>query len=71
MIRPHLEYTSCIWFPKLKRGSDAIEGIQGRATKLVHELHTLTYTERLRQLKSPTLVYRRRRADVTNIYNNA
>ena len=57
MIRQHHEYASCIWFPKLKRDSDAIEIIQRRATKRVPELRTLTYTERLRQLKLPTLVY--------------
>ena len=57
MIRPHLEYASCLWFPKLKRDSDGIERIQRRATKLVPELRTLTYTERLMQLKLPTLVY--------------
>ena len=68
MIRPHLEYASCIWFPKLKRDSDAIERIQRRATKLVPALRTLTYTERLRQLKLPTLVYRRRRADMLQTY---
>ena len=68
MIRPHLEYASCIWFPKLKRDSDAIKRIQRRATKLVPELCTLTYTERLRQLKLPTLVYRRRRADTLQTY---
>ena len=68
MIRPHLEYASCIWFPKLKRDSDAIERIQRRATKLVPALRTLTYTECLRQLKLPTLVYRRRRADMLQTY---
>ena len=67
-IWPHLEYASCIWFPKLKTDSDAIEKIQRRATKLVPELRTLTYTERLRQLKLPTLVYRRRRADMLQTY---
>ena len=68
MIRPHLEYASCIWFPKLKRDSDAIERIQRRATKLVPELRTLTYTEYLTRLKLPTLVYRRRRADMLQTY---
>ena len=69
MIRPPIEYTSCIWFPRLKRDSDAIERIQRRATKLVPELRTLTYTERLTPLKLPTLVYRRRRADMLKTYN--
>ena len=64
IIMPHLEYAICIWFPKLKRDSDAIE----RVTKLVPELRTLTYTERLRQLKLPTLVYRRQRDDRLQTY---
>ena len=68
MIRSHREYASCIWFPKLKRCSDAIEIIQRIATKLVPQLRTITYTERLRQLKLPTLVYRRRRADMLQTY---
>ena len=68
MIRPHIEYASCIWFPKLKRDSDVIEIIHRRANKFVPELRTLTYTERLRQLKLPTLVYRRRRADMLQTY---
>ena len=68
MIRPHLEYASYIWFPKLKRDSDAIERIQRRTTKLVPELRTLTYTERLTQLKLPNLVYQRRRADMLQTY---
>ena len=37
-------------------------------TKLVSELYTLTYTKRLRQLKLPTLVYRRQRADILQTY---
>ena len=68
MIRPHLEYASCIWFPKLKRDYDTIKIIQHKTTKLVPELHTLTYTERLRHLKLPTLVYRRRRANMLQTY---
>ena len=68
MTRPHLEYASCIWFPKLKRDSDAIERIQCRATKFVPELRTLTYTERVRPQKLHTWVYRRRRADMLQTY---
>ena len=52
-------------FPKLKR---VMERIQRSAIKRVPELRTLTYTERLRQLKLPTLVYRRRTADMLQTY---
>ena len=68
MVRPHLEYSSCIWFPKQKRDNDAIEIIQRKATKRVSGLHTPTYTKGLRQLQLPTLVYRRRRADMLQTY---
>ena len=37
MVRPHLEYGNVIWYPRLKRQSIAIERVQRRATKLLHE----------------------------------
>ncbi|KAK4315311.1 hypothetical protein Pmani_013482 [Petrolisthes manimaculis] len=37
-IRPHLEYTSAVWNPKLKRDKDSLERVQRRATRLVEGL---------------------------------
>ena len=68
LVRPHLEYASCVWSPSLKRDQDAIERIQRRATKLVPELRDLPYATRLQQLNLPTLKYRRRRADLIECY---
>ena len=68
LVRPHLEYASCIWSPHLKRDQDAIEKVQRRATKLVPELKNLSYSNRLQKLNLPTLKYRRRRADVIEAY---
>ena len=68
LIRPHLEYASCIWSPQLKRDKDSIERVQRRATKLVPELKHLPYSSRLQQLGLPTLTYRRRRADLIETY---
>ena len=68
LIRPHLEYASCIWSPQLKRDQDALERVQRRATKLVSELKHLPYSTRLKQLNLPTLKYRRRRADIIETY---
>ena len=68
LVRPHLEYASCIWSPQLKRDQDAIERVQRRATKLVPELRNLPYVSRLQQLNLPTLKYRRRRADIIETY---
>ena len=71
LVRPHLEYASCIWSPQLKRDQDAIERVQRRATKLVPELRNLPYTSRLQQLSLPTLKYRRRRSDMIETYRIA
>ena len=68
LVRPHLEYASCIWSPQLKRDQDALERVQRRATKLVPELKHLPYITRLKQLNLPTLKYRRRRADIIETY---
>lgn len=68
LVRPHLEYASCIWSPQLKRDQDAIERVQRRATKLVPELKNLSYPHRLQQLGLPTLMHRRRRADMLETY---
>ena len=45
-----------------------IEWIQRRATKLVPELRSLPYNERLKHLKLPTLLYRRKRGDMIQAY---
>ncbi len=68
LVRPHLEYGNVIWNPKLKRVKRSIEAVQRRATRMVPELAHLSYQERLEQLKLPTLVYRRQRADMLETY---
>ena len=68
MIRPHLEYASCVWSPHLKRDQDAIERVQRRATKLVPGIRNLSYTERLKFLQLPTLKHRRERADLIETF---
>ena len=68
LIRPHLEYASCIWSPHLKKDMDAIEWIQRRATKLVPEIRSLSYNQRLKHLKLPTLLFRRQRSDMLQVY---
>jgi hypothetical protein len=68
MVRPHLEYASCIWSPYLVKDRDKIERIQRRATRMVKELKHLPYMERLRQLSLPSLYFRRRRADMIQTF---
>ena len=68
LIRPHLEFGSCIWAPKQKYNIKLVENVQRRATKLIPELRDLPYNERLKELKLETLSYRRMRADLIETY---
>ena len=47
-----------------------IEKVQMRATKLVDGFGSLSYEDRLRKLELPTLVYRRARGDVIEVYKH-
>ena len=68
LVRPHVEYATCIWNPYLKYNMDMIERVQRRATKIVPSLRDLSYTDRLKKLNLETLEYRRRRADLLEAY---
>ena len=67
-MRSKLEYANSVWNPyKISLISD-IEGVQRRATKMVKECKTLSYVERLKCLKLPTLKLRRVRGDVIEVF---
>jgi hypothetical protein len=68
IVRPHLEYANVIWHPMFKRDVEMLEEVQHRATRIIPELRRLPYEERLRRLRLPTLVYRRKRGDVIEVY---
>ena len=68
LIRPHLEYGQVIWSPQFIRQSKKIENVQRRATRLIPSLKNLSYEDRLKKLKLPTLKYRRLRGDMINVY---
>ena len=70
MVRSHLEYAQVIWSPRLKTLSDAIENVQMRASKQVEGLNSMTYEERLRKLNLPTLIYRRRRGAMIELWKH-
>ena len=69
-VRPHLEYGEAVWSPHLIRNITALENVQIRATKLVDGLANLTYPERLKRLELPSLVFRRRRGDLIEMYKH-
>ena len=70
LIRPTLEYGSCVWSPHLKKHIKLIEDVQRRATKLVPLVAHLPYDQRLRKLGLVTLEYRRDRADMIQIFKS-
>ena len=70
IIRPVLEYGSCVWSPHLLKDIKRIECIQRRATKLVPGLSEMSYIDKMKWLGIPTLEYRRDRADMIQIYKS-
>ena len=68
IVRPHLEYAQAVWHPYKRKHINQIERVQRRATKLIPTLRDLTYPERLRQLGLTTLVYRRLRGDIVEVF---
>jgi ribonuclease P/MRP protein subunit RPP40 len=68
LVRSHLDFASAVWSPYKQKHKDLIENVQRRATKQIPSLKELTYEERLRKLKLPSLSYRRIRGDMIELY---
>jgi hypothetical protein len=68
MVRSHLEYANLVWFPYKKEDIRNLEKVQRRATKLIPSLRKLSYDVRIKRLKLPTLVFRRHRGDMIEVY---
>ena len=68
LVRPLLEYGSCIWNPALSSHNIEIEKVQHRATKLVQNIKNQPYPQRLRYLKLDSLKFRRRRCDMLQVF---
>ena len=68
LVRPHVEYATPVWTPHKIYQVEAIENVQRRATKIIPGLSHLTYPERLRKLKLPTLAYQRERGDMIQTF---
>jgi hypothetical protein len=68
VVRPHLEYASSIWCPHQKADILSVENVQKRATKMLPSLKNMNCEERLRELKLPTLRFRRLSGDMIEVY---
>ena len=68
MVRSHLDYAMAVWHPYKIKHKIALGNIQRRATKELPGMRDLSYIERLKLLKLPTLAYRRLRGDLIEVY---
>ena len=68
LVRPRLEYCIQAWCPHLRKDIDLLEKVQRRATRLIYSLHDLPNCDRLKRLKLTTLVTRRVRGDLIEVF---
>ena len=68
LVRVHLDYAASVWSPSSIHLIDELEAVQRRATKLLPGFKDISYEERLRRLRLPTLAYRRIRSDMIETY---
>ena len=67
LVRSHLKYANSVWNPHRLGLIKDLEKVQMRATKLVITIKNLTYKDRLKRLKLPTLKYRCIRGDMIEV----
>ena len=68
MVRSYFDYASCIWYPIKRKYVHTVESVQRRATILAPEIKHLSYEDRLKRIKLPTMSYRRLREDMVEMY---
>ena len=50
LVKHHLEYCIQFWGPEHKKGTELLEQVQTRATKVIRGLECLPYKDKLREL---------------------
>ena len=68
LVRTHLDYASSAWAPYKVKHIEKLESVLRKATKQMPGMKELSYSERLKKLKLPTLSYRRLRGDLIEMY---
>ena len=68
LVRSHLDFSCAVWSPMQMKTIDLIEGVQRRATKQIPGFSNLSYPDRLKKLKLPTLSCRRVQNDMIEVY---
>ena len=67
LVRSHLEYAA-VWNPHYQLLIEKLEKVQKSAAKLVLTVKSQKYDERLRKLNLCTLIFRRMRGDMIEVY---
>ena len=67
-MRPHLEYGAQIWNPHHQQDIYRLERAQRRMTKIVPQLRSLSYDQRLARLGLTSLAERRERGDLIQFF---
>ena len=72
LVRPNLEYCVQLWNPIPKHGNWALimelESVQRRFTRLVDGIGLLPYKDRLKKSRITTLIERRARGDIIELF---
>jgi len=68
LVRPHVEYCSCVWNPSYKRDKELLERLQHRYTKMIINMREKTYEERLKFLVLWTLEEHRNRQGIIEVF---
>ena len=63
-----MEHAVQAWSPQLQKDILLLEKVQQRATRIIPELKDKDYTQRLKDLKLPSLEQRRARGDLIEVY---
>ncbi len=67
-MRPRLEYCVQAWCPYLQKDIAVLEKVQRRATKMILACRTDSYEDRLKYTDLTSLVCRRRRGDMIEVF---
>ena len=67
-VRPHLEFSVQAWAPYTQHDIDALESVQMKAVYMVSGLRSVSYLDRLKELKMTTLKTRRKRFDLIEVF---
>ena len=71
LVRPILEYGNSVWSNGLKKYKNLVENVQRKLTKHITGLQDISYEDRLKIIKLPSLEYRLLRGDMIQVFKIA